>query len=112
VGQQLGQAGFAVGRGRFDVQQPRQPGGPRQQELLLKARDFHAGIDLAVALPVDPDEYVALGQVGLVQLPRRMRPRTGFEHHGVSRGAEMARATARRSAASSPSVELTNTRSR
>ena len=31
---------------------------------------------------------------------------------GVSRSAEIARATARRSAASSPSVELTNTRSR
>ena len=31
---------------------------------------------------------------------------------GVSRSAEMARETARRSSASSPSVELTNTRSR
>ena len=79
-GQQLGQARLAVGRRRLDVQQPRQrratartrPPGPRPAM---------PGTDPAVPLPVQPDEHVALRQVGPVQLLRRVRPGPQLEHH-------------------------------
>jgi len=77
--QQVGQAGLALGRWRLDIQQPRQP--LRQLEFLLQPRHRHAGVDAPVALPVQPDEDVALGQVGPVQRPRRVRPRPQLEQH-------------------------------
>ena len=79
AGEQVGEAGLAVGRRRLDVQQARQR--PRQLELVLEPGDLHAGADLPVALPVQPDEDVALGQVGPVQLPRRVRPGAQLEQH-------------------------------
>jgi hypothetical protein len=110
AGQQLGQAGLAVRRWRLDVQQPGQVAG--QLELLLQAGNPRARGRMPVSLPVQPDEHIALRQVLLVHLPRRVRPDPASNITGVSRSAEIARATARRSSASSPSVELTNTRSR
>ena len=79
AGQQIGQPGLAVRRRRLDVQQPRQPA--RELELLLQARDMRARGGLPVPLPVQPDEHIALGQVLLVHLPRRVRPGAQFEHH-------------------------------
>ncbi len=67
---------------------------------------------LPVPLPVQPDEHIALRQV-LWYTSRGGYGRAPSSNiTGVSRSAEIARATARRSSASSPSVELTNTRTR
>jgi hypothetical protein len=79
AGQQIAQARVAVGRRRLDVQQPGQRTG--QVELLLQAGDLHARGGLPVPLPVQPDEHVALRQVLLVHLPRRVRPGPELKHH-------------------------------
>ena len=71
------------------------------------------GAELPVPLPVQPDEHIALRQVRPVHLGAAGTagpPASNIT--GVSRSAEIARETARRSSASSPSVELTNTRRR
>jgi hypothetical protein len=88
---------------------------PGQLELLLQPRDLHARAGPPVALPVQPHEDITLGQVGPVEVLWGVRPRPSSNSTGVSRSAEMARETARRSAASSPcspTMELTNTRRR
>jgi hypothetical protein len=77
--EQAGQARLPVGRWSLDVQQLRQ--AARLVELLLKARDLHAGTYPAVALPVQPDEHIALLQVCPVQLPRRVRPGAQLEQN-------------------------------
>ena len=79
AGQQIAQARVAAGRRRLDVQQPGQRTG--QVELLLQAGDLHARGGLPVLLPVQPDEHVALRQVLLVHLPRRVRPGPELKHH-------------------------------
>ena len=76
--QQISQPGLAIRRRRLDIQQPRQLTG--QLELLLQARDPRAGDELAVPLPVQPDENIALRQVRPVQLGRRIRPGAKLEH--------------------------------
>ncbi len=53
----------------------------REVVLVLEPGDLLARRDPAVAVGVDPDEHVALGEVRAVQLPRGMRPRAEFEHH-------------------------------
>jgi hypothetical protein len=73
-------------------------------DLLFLPRDLHAWAGL-------PDEHVALRQVCAVQLPRRMRLRTPARTAPAS-AAVGDGPTARRSAASSPSEELTNIRRR
>ena len=77
--QQAGQTGLAVRRRRLDIQQPRQPRG--QLEFLLQPRALHARADPPITLPVQPDEDVALGQVGPVQLLGRIGPRPRLEQH-------------------------------
>jgi hypothetical protein len=80
VGQRLAVVGQVPAHGAGQVADlSLQPLG--QLELLLQPRDLHAGAELSVALPVHADEDVALGQVGPVQLLRRVRPRSQSEHH-------------------------------
>ena len=45
----------------------------RQVELVLEARDLLPGADPSVALPVDPDEDVALLDVSGVEIARSVR---------------------------------------
>jgi hypothetical protein len=78
-GEQIAEARFALGRRRLDVQQPWQR--LRQLELLLDAGQIHVRADLAVALPVEAYEHVALLQIGPIQLLRRVWPRPRLEHH-------------------------------
>jgi hypothetical protein len=69
----------------------------------------------SVALPVQPHEDIALREIGPVEVLWGCCRAPSSNSTGVSRSAEMARATARRSSASSPcspTVELTNTRRR
>ena len=101
---------FPLGCRCLDVQKPRNRMG--ETELVLQARDVHARSDPAVPLPVQTDEDVRLGQVRPVQPARWVGSRPKPKSTGVSRSAEMARATAARSSASSASVELAKTRSR
>jgi hypothetical protein len=77
--EQAGQERLPVGCRSLDVQQLQH--AARQVELLLEAGDLHAGTDPAVALPVQPDKYIALLQVCPVQLLRRVRPGAQLEHH-------------------------------
>ena len=74
-----GKSGLTVRGRHLHVHQARQV--PRQLELVLQARDRHARPDPPVALPVEADEHVALGDVGAVQVPRRMRSRPSAEQH-------------------------------
>jgi len=67
-------------------------------ELVLEARDLAARSDPPIALPVDPDEDVALADVGGIEVARR--------------SASIAWRAAVRSCASSRRVEETKTRSR
>src|SRR4029077_6648294 len=76
---QAGRARLGVGARSLDIQQLRQ--AARQVELILEARDLHAGTYPAVALPVQPDEDIALLQVCPVQSLRRVRPGTQLEQH-------------------------------
>src|SRR5262249_59317631 len=76
---QLVETGLAIGRGRLHIQQTWQCS--RQLELVLQPRDRHVRANLAVSLPVEADEDVALSQVRAVQLPRRGRPRPKLEQH-------------------------------
>jgi hypothetical protein len=73
------QPGFPLGRRVLDVQQPGDRTG--EPELVLEARDVHAGSDPAVPLPVQTDEDVGLGEVGPVQLARRVRSGAELEQH-------------------------------
>jgi hypothetical protein len=69
----------------------------------------------SVALPVQPHEDIALREIGPVEVLWGCGRAPSSNSTGVSRSAEMARATTRRSSASSPcspTVELTNTRRR
>src|SRR6185437_11222296 len=109
-GHQLLETGLAIGRRHLGVQQARQI--LRELELLLQPRDLATGRNLPVALPVKADENVALRQVGPIEISRRVRRAPCSNITGVSPSAEIAAAAARRSSASSPSVELTNTRRR
>lgn len=76
---QVAQARLAIWCRLLDVDELRVSGG--QQRLVLQAGDVHVRSDPAVALPVQPDEDVALLQVGAVQLPGGMRPRPQLEEH-------------------------------
>ena len=76
--EQILQARIPIGCGVLDVDQMRHVA--RQAVLVFEARDLLVGSDPAVALPVQPDEDVALGEVGAVQRARRMRPRAQLEH--------------------------------
>ena len=49
--------------------------------LVFEPGDLLLGCDPAVAVGVDPDEDVALREVGAVQLAGRMRARAELEHH-------------------------------
>ena len=60
--QQLGEARLAVRARRFHRQDAGQR--PRAVELVLKTRHERPGADLAVALPIEADEDVALSQYG------------------------------------------------
>ena len=51
-------------------------------ELVLEAGHLFAWRDPAVALGVDPDEHVALFQVGAIELARRVRACAELEHDG------------------------------
>jgi len=53
-----------------------------EEVLVLEAGHLFAGSDPAVAFPVDAEEDVALGEVGAVEVPRRMRAGAELEHHG------------------------------
>ena len=83
-----------------------------EQVLVLQAGDLHLRRDPAVALPVQPDEDVALRQVGAIQVARRMRPRAELEED--RREPQLGDGLPRDGAfgASSWSVELTKTRTR
>jgi hypothetical protein len=85
---------------------------PRQEILILKTGDLLAGRHPAVLLPVDPDENLALRQIGPVQLTRGVRPRPELDMIGVRCIRVIAVRAAARSAASSVSVEDTKTRTR
>jgi hypothetical protein len=50
-------------------------------DVILQAGDLHARGGLPIPLPVQPDEHVALRQVLLVHLPRRVRPGPELKHH-------------------------------
>ena len=79
LGDHRRQSRLEVRSRRLQVDQPRQrPGEP---ELVLQAGDVHARPDPAVALPVEADEDVGLGEIGAVELLRRMRASTELEHH-------------------------------
>ena len=78
-GEQLCERGSRSGAGDLHVQETRQR--PRQLELVFQPGELHAGADLSIALPVQPDEDVALSQVRPVQLTWRVWPRTQLEHH-------------------------------
>ena len=54
---------------------------PAPAPLVLQPRDVHVGRDPAVALPVDPNEHVALVEVGPVEVPRGVWTRAELEHH-------------------------------
>ena len=73
-----GEPGLPLRRRSLEVEQPR--ARSREPELVLESRDVHPGPDQGVALPVQADEDVGLGEVGPVQLLRRVRPRAEFEH--------------------------------
>nr|WP_019181437.1 hypothetical protein [Microbacterium yannicii] len=76
---ELAQA-FVALDGRLDVDELRHR--PRREVVLvLEARDRFVGRDPAIARAVDPDEDVALGEIGAVQRAWGMRSRTQFEHH-------------------------------
>jgi hypothetical protein len=53
----------------------------RQNVLVLEARDRLTRRHPAVSLPVDPDEDVALRQVGPVEVARRVGASAELEHH-------------------------------
>ena len=109
--EQIGQPGLAIRRRRLDVQQPGQlartartpPPGPRPSCLgpscpyRCQYRPMNTSLCARYARYTSPGGYGRAPSSNIT---------------GVSRSAEMARETARRSSASSPSVELTNTRSR
>ena len=73
-----GELGLPVGRRLLEVQQPGERVG--QAQLVLEPGDVHAGTDPAVALPVQADEDVRLGEVRPVQLLGRVRAGTQLEH--------------------------------
>jgi hypothetical protein len=79
-GEERGQARLALGRRLLEVEQPRPVAG--EAVLVLQPRQRLAGRDPAVALPVDPEEDLALFQVGPVQLAGRVRPGTELEQDG------------------------------
>ena len=53
----------------------------RKEVLVLQAGDRFTGGHPAIALPVEPDEDVALRQIGAVEIPRRVGARAELEHH-------------------------------
>ena len=103
-----GQPGLAIGRRRLDVDEPGHPG--REQVLVFQAGYRFPRCRPAVALPVDPDEDLALGQVSAVDLARRVRPGAQLEHHrdqpqadhGVSHGLPLGGELPRRRAGEDP----------
>ena len=78
--EELREAGLAL-TALLDVHELRHLGAG-EAVLVLQPRDVLAGRDPAVALAVEPEEDVALGEVRAVQLAGRMRARTELEHHG------------------------------
>jgi hypothetical protein len=78
-GEQLRQPGLAAGCRCLDVQQPGQ--SRRQQVLIFQPGDLLPGRHPAVALPVDPDEDLALCQISAVDLAWRVWPGAELEHH-------------------------------
>ena len=54
----------------------------RESVLVVETRDVLVWGDPAVLLPVDPEEHVALLEVGPVQLPRGVGSGTELEHDG------------------------------
>src|SRR5262249_54981330 len=64
--------------GPLDVDELRHVPGKRV--LVLEARDGLTWRDPTVALPVDAEEHVALGEVRAIEIARRMRARAHLEH--------------------------------
>ena len=88
--QQLGQPGLPFGGRLLDVDQPRH--GGRQLELVLQAREVHVRRRPPVALPVDPDEDIALFEVRPIEIAWRVRASAHLEEdrmqvHVLDRGA-------------------------
>ena len=75
----LGEPRLHVGRRSLDVDEARQV--RREDELVLEAGDLHVGRDPPVALPVDADEHVGLGQVRAVERARWVWAGPELEHH-------------------------------
>ena len=94
----------------FDVDEHRYV--RREVVFVLQSRDFLAGRDPAVLLPVQADEDVALVEIGAVQRARRVGSGTELEHHrgeGQSFNCSASGPTFRRQLTQ---VELMNRRSR
>jgi hypothetical protein len=97
-------------RRALEVQQHRL--ARRQPELILQPGELHPRRHPPVPLPVNPHKHLALRQVRPVHAARRVRPGAGLiEHRHQVQPGDRPRAAAR-SAASSPSVEEMNTRTR
>src|SRR5437660_10105674 len=73
------QAGLTLCRGSLDVDELRFP--TRELVLVLQARYLHSGGNPAIALPVEADEDIALGQVGPVQFTRWIGSCPRLEEH-------------------------------
>jgi hypothetical protein len=73
---------IALTRGTLDVHELRYPRPSGELVLVLETGDLHSGGHPSVPLPVDPDEDVALLEVGAVQRPRWMRTRSELEEDG------------------------------
>ena len=74
-----GEPRFSLGCRCLDIQQAGHRHG--EPELVLQARDVHVRTNPSVPLPVQADEDVGLGQIGSIQLPRRVRSSPELEHH-------------------------------
>ena len=83
-----------------------------QVPFVFETGHLFTGGDPPILLPVNPDEDVALLEVGPIQLPGWVRARPSSNITGAIASRSIAARTARRSGASSFSVELTKTRRR
>jgi hypothetical protein len=84
IGEESAQPILPIGRRLLEVQQAGAPA--RQPVLVLEAGHPLAGSHPPVALPVDPEEHVALLQVRTVELPWWMGPGPQLEQHRCQMG--------------------------
>jgi hypothetical protein len=79
--------------GQRDQGHEHRAGADAVTQPLTRPRDLHARADVAIALPVQPDEHVTLGKIGPVEIRRGCGRAPSSNSTGVSRNAEMARDT-------------------